>query len=218
MAVAERFIFNSDYPLDKIVWFKEGELESSQYGEWDITIPHDLKTTLYVKGVVTSNDWATTYPVGVSIYAGEFTLMSSEVRANDKNVTFWGFMDTASKVKIKYRLWAVMSEEEAKGIDVLTTSDADRNILFFDSEYTYPKLYAEGYLNRGERFYHNLGYIPYVDVWSTDEWTDGYWRQWNDDMFGTIGGYGNIVRNNIERIKLEDVEGGPDKIYYRIYL
>lgn len=217
MAVAERFIFNSDYPLDKIVWFKEGEL-TSKYGDWDITIPHDLKTTLYVKGVVTSNDWATTYPVGVSIVNGDITKMQSTARANDKNVVFNGFVD-GSNVKIKYRLWAVMSEEETKGIDVLTTSDADRNILFFDSEYTYPKLIAEGYLNKGERFYHNLGYIPFCDIWAKVPGVSGnYWWQWNDDQFGTTYGYGNIVRNNTERIKLESIDGGPDKIYYRIYL
>ena len=69
----DKFIFNSDYPIDKIVWLEQGEFDTDNYGNFEKTIAHKLLATPFVKGVWTYDDWATTWMFGsVKIKEGAF--------------------------------------------------------------------------------------------------------------------------------------------------
>jgi hypothetical protein len=211
------FSFNSDLPMDKVIWLAEGEVTTDEWGNWDITIPHKLQALPFVKGVWTTTDWATTWLTGSQRIDGQSTTDTSDVGADATNVYFSGFSDP--NTKLKYKLWGVWCEGETKGKLAAFTKNLSKNKFVLNSDYNYPQLVKEGYLERGQTATHNLGFIPYCDVWAYEQIRSGVngYRQWTRDAFGSIWGTGENVKITDSNLSLSSANSAPSKIYYRIY-
>ena len=210
--------FNSDLPMDKVVWLEEGELTTDQWGSWDITIAHKLQAAPFVKGIWTTTDWATTWLTGSQRIDGQIVTDMSDVGSDGTNVYFSGFTN-GSNVKVKYKLWGVWCEDETRGFIAEFTKNKSKNRFILNSDYSYPQLVKEGYLTQGQTLTHSLGFIPYVDVWgyaTIKSGVNGY-KQWTRDSFGSIWGSGQDVQVTANTLTLGSSNTAPSKIYYRIY-
>ena len=217
------FIISSDYPIDKIVWLYQGEVTTNSYGSWELTIPHKLTARPYVKGVWTTNDWATTWTTGSQQLSGQSYTNSSQVASDGTNVYFSGYQETAKK-KVKYKLWGVWNEADTYSNEANPTYGMSSNRLIINTDLKYPKLIAEGYLEKNKTYTHSLGYIPYVEIWSyreigINDYQDTVWAwvQHSEDQFGTIYGVTPQVQITDTTIKVTNTSTSPSKIYYRIY-
>lgn len=215
---SERFLFNSDYPMDKIVWLKEGELTTNEWGGWqDVSIPHDVGAQIFVKGVFSHDNWNTVYPVGIIKYDEMQTEVMGQAEANSSRILFSGFTPIAHQTKVKYRFWALLNEGESKGVLANPTVGQSANRVMLDGSLEYPMLVQEGYINPGERVKHNLGKIPFADIWATFNGSD--WHIHSDDYISKDGyNMGNYIQLTNNEIIATNNTGTPSKFYYRIYL
>lgn len=222
---SEKLSFNSDLPIDKIVYLKEGELTTDSNGAWNLKENHGLAAVPFLKGIWTMDDWANTYIVGTQRIddSGQYYTDQSYLYSMDKQVIFTGYA-SKTNTKLKYKLWGVWNETDTYSSLAEFTHDKSNNRLVIDTSYDYPQLVKEGYLNKGETLTHSLGFIPYLDVWAYVQVYDpstytslGYgWQELTNDGFGT--GYGSVqISKNTLKV---DTSGYnvPDKIYYRLYV
>ena len=173
----DRFIFNSDYPTDKIVWLYEGQFTTPQTAGVTETLDIDVATmigskqAIYIKGAYTLDNWDTavmlgTYPlndiskaVGTSLnlnYLNGVTLLKLQYSAGNS---------AACNKTAKFRLWGVQREDIALAIDYGKTAPIMKNKLNFSTDNNYPRIYKEGIAKNGDVIQHDLGHIPYVDFW-----------------------------------------------------
>lgn len=208
MAELEHFIFNSDYPMDKIVWLKQGELKLSDTGYGEATLEHGVGAQLYVKGLWSTDDWATANMFGAKKFADQYLSINSNVWANDKNVTFNVASDP--NTTLKYKLWGVVNEADTKNLDTSRTVGYSANRLFLSTDLNYPKLVAEGHLGKGEIYQHGQGKIPFVDIWDDNPYIDGYMPIEDSNPEDAIA----WVTDSEIKVTSQDLTNG---IYYRIY-
>ncbi len=204
--------------MDKIVWLKEGELTADEWGAWkDVKFEHNLGAQLFVKGVFSFDDWNTIYPVGMLKNGAQVIEIRSQASATTTEVIFSGAIPS-NNGKVKYRLWGVMSESDTKGVLVGPTVGQSANRIMLDTDKTYPMLIQEGYVNAGETVKHNLGRIPYMDIWALSSY-DSSWFIFNDDNIAVdeynLGGFIQITSSSITAV---NNLGCPSKFYYRMYL
>lgn len=217
------FIFNSDYPVDKIVWLEKGEFDTDNYGNFEKTIAHKLLATPFVKGVWTYDDWATTWMFGsVKISDGAYQVYS-EVGSDSTNVYLSGFVDLNAKKTIKYKIWGVWNESDTYSTEAQATAGQGSTKFLFNTDYNYPRLVIEGYLDKGKTAGFNLDEIPYCDVWGyMDMYIGGQnkkvWMNWHRDGFGIVYDDLEYVKITTTGITLRSAANSPDKIYYRVYL
>lgn len=173
-----RFIFNSDYPIDKIVWLYEGELpvwdDQTQAYIVDIPMQNYIKSRIpiYVKGAFTLDDWQTVFMVGATW---------SDEKGADVGLSWTNYPDpslleltfSGNIVRfypgrtIKYRLWGVCREDISLAVDYAKNASTTKSKLTFNTDRNYPRLYKDGIAKSGETIEHNLGKIPYMDYWYT---------------------------------------------------
>lgn len=216
----EKFIFNSDYPIDKIVWLKEGQVQMrwGSTGDNPIEIAHDLGVQLYVNGVWTIDDWATTYTFNASRIDGQGYVYQSMLAANDQKVYLRGQHAQGDNKTFKYRLWGFLSEESTKGIPANKTAGWSGNKLVLSTDHDYPMLCKEGVVAPGTTITHALGDIPYVDVWGRSPYDNYGYRTISDDSFGQIYGSGGLVQIDSQKIVFRNNTDQYNSYYYRIYM
>lgn len=210
--------FNSDLPTDKVIWLKEGEITPGQYGDWDLEIAHGLQAMPFVKGLWTVDDWATTWLTGSQRASEGMITDMSDVGSDASKVYFYGFTSTPD-VKVKYKLWGVWCENDTKGKIAAFTKNTSKNKFIINTDYNYPQLVREGYLDRGGVLTHNLGFIPYCDIWAYQTIKQGVkgYTQWTRDSFGALYGSGENIKITDKTITVSADGSAPEKIYYRIY-
>lgn len=224
-----RFLFNSDYPTDKVVWLYEGETTSpSQAGdsrEIDIDIVSILGTTtpIFIKGAYTIDNWQTAHMIGgsevspepaktvemsMSWYSGRITELELFVDARS---------DYSVNLPVKYRLWGVVREDTNSAVDFGKNSGITKSKLAFDSRRNYPRLYKDGIAKTGDAIKHNLGKIPFVDYWWN--WTaEGFDKSWGYSPNGRFGSDKDAcVKANDSEIVFTQRWGQDCYYYYRIY-
>lgn len=160
MAVDPRdFILNTDYEMDKIIYFREATLNAGQY---DVDIPHGLGFTPLIFGVCAFNS---DFSDARGIPYQSLTMSNSiqfTAQANATNVRISYINDSGTPSKIYYRLYGF--EPSTSNADVgPTSSNADTFIL--NTDYNYCKLFSKGTASVGDTISHNLGYIPQVLAW-----------------------------------------------------
>lgn len=229
-----RFIFNSDYPVDKIVWLYEGQLavwgDQTQNRTVDIAMRNysDTRIPIFVKGAYTLDDWQTSFMIG-AIYSdpnGSSVSMSwtnypdPTLLSLDFNANFPRFYPGRT---IKYRLWGVCREDIALAVDYSKNASTTKTKLIFSTDRNYPRLLKDGIAKSGDVIEHNLGHIPYMD----------YWYALNANAFNSYWSYAPMANldynvNNAPGIMATDKtirfrafkSGGTDYdvyYYYRIY-
>lgn len=216
----DRFIFNSDYPIDKIVWLKEGQVQMQlgSTGDDPIEIAHDLGVQLYVNGVWTIDNWATTYTFNASRIDGQGYAYQSLLAATASKVYLSGQHAQGGTSTFKYRLWGFLSEDATKGIPAKRTAGWSGNKLVLSTDHDYPMLCKEGVAAPGTTITHALGDIPYVDVWGRSPYTNYGYSTISNDSFGRAYGMGELVQIDSQKILFRNDSTQYDSYYYRIYM
>lgn len=188
MANLDRFVFNSDYPMDKVVFFSYGSTtipakSGSTWGEKTVTVQHDLPFIPLPQAVWATSD-AFTDTCGVDPMPDKYGM--DTVKADSSSVTIKFVNGEANAKTVYYRIYGLMPEN--------ATQEAAKNsrqssALIFDTDKVYAPLIFSGvitedinttnvaYVNvtHGFKEYqgqagrveieHNLGRLPYVLFW-----------------------------------------------------
>ena len=210
------FLLNTDYELDRIVYFKEGKFKGS------ISFAHNLSFAPLVFGI-----WSTDKDFNS---VNTFTILDSDPWPAYKPILSVQCTSTIEKINLKsggndnnvdlyYRIYAFESDNENKSTP-LTSKNAKNFIL--NTDYNYCKLYKSGVFNSvPASFKHNLGYKPQVLAWYR------YSAEIMDPEPATIYPYSHATESKSMGLVVTDTEikinAGQvaqlaiDKVYWRIY-
>lgn len=160
------FLLNTDYEMDKIVYYKSGEVmpnngESYRYiDEFDLGfIPLVFATLSYTE------DFSD-------------TKMNSMIAADGTTISLQAFSDGITldyhntvnpNQKLYYRIYAFEPSNSTASVGK-TQKDAKQFIL--NTDYNYCKLYKKGIATSNTTIDHNLGYVPLVLAWQENRWTN----------------------------------------------
>lgn len=200
----ENLSMTSDYPMDKIIYFHEGEYERTQ-SALVASIPHNLPFIPLISCIITTDDWQTTHSepcIDPNVYL--------ETKSDRIDVYIFSSIGT----KIKARFYG-FEPSNSTAIVQETSSDAEKFIL--NSDYSYMKLYSSGVVaadssNRAV-VNHNLGYIPLAICW------EEYTRESETTILSlqaiTDSKYTKITDS---QIIFQEEQSHPNlKFHYRIY-
>lgn len=233
MSNLKNFLFNSDYPTDKIVYATTGKIKITSSSPWVVLFDHHnthIKTQLYAEGVYkiqgddaiypmtrmrarnTITTEAVTFMHGGECYASAYAISYNGSLLN-KEITYW--------------MWCYADEKEAKNIDITPTANLNENILSFDSDVNYPRFISDGFIEQGGTYTHGLGYKPYVKAWNKEyseiEDPNGSDAYISADIFGntTDAFFGDYEGDESLTIRVTDTQitVGPttDPDYYKGY-
>lgn len=232
------FIFNSDYPTDKIVWLYEGQLTTDSNGEGSELIYGDDfpygDPPIFVKGVGSVDNWQSSfmlgseYPFAGSLY--DSTTINcghhwiSEKQEYISSLYVRVLLRNYPNKTVKLRLWGMQREDIAVAKDYGNTSNISKNKLKFDSNNNYPRLYMEGVALSGETIQHDLNKIPYVEYWcqtkstlvpqTKDNAFDWGWDYYAGATFESGGATVQATNKTLTFTK----KGSDDVFYYyRVY-
>jgi hypothetical protein len=238
MAILDHFLFNSDYPTDKIVFatketatIKSGGASNPTY----FVINTGIKTQLYTEGDFKIEGSDAFYPLlpqnGLRppIMGNTTSSMINGECWVGAYLFDWSGGEYAGK-KVEMRLWAYCDEKDGENADIGATTNMFTPKLALTSDENYPKYIGSGFLNYGDVYYHRLGYIPLVKIWTHQVNVpiepgvtgDAYYNA----GFGYFG-YPDVSRHSIDELiqvtndrittYYDPSQTGYDGIYYRMY-
>lgn len=204
------FLLNTDYEMDKIVFFHEGSLGVNENAD----IPHNLPFTPLVFGVCAFNaDFSDARTIPYEQITQANTIQFETYADSTKiHVDFTNF--ESSPARVYYRIYAF--EPSNSAADVPYTSPYARQFIL-NTDYNYCKLKQTGVANgnTSTTIPHGLGYLPMVMVWSEK---DGQIKPevtnfWNDPYSNLP--FGTLVTEAAVTFEYSDT--GNNLIHYRIY-
>ena len=234
------FIFNSDYPIDKVVWLYEDQFTVSTNPNISQTVvipmqeKFDSNLTIFVKGALTVDNWATSIMIGTT-HSGPDS--SAYIAMNYYNSGSGAVIQLTPRLQYiapgataKYRLWGVVRDDVQQAVDYPKNSAATKSRLIFNTELNYPRLYKDGVAMSGETVEHNLGKIPYVDYWYVSKTSSSVttrsiswsWQYQPAGYFGSSAATAPSVRATDKTLTFRQivVNGNEPRdlyYYYRIY-
>jgi len=168
MANLNNLVYDSDFPQDKIVLLKELNWTSGPTSPV-LVVPHGLKSTPFVNALASADNWATAYSNGTKTGAAHYYEKQFIVGSDAVNLYVSGYLDYYNTVNAKVRVWGVFDEAMTQNIAAAsTTGNFD---FLINTNYNYPKLYLEGTADATTApitIQHNLGFVPYVELWIWD--------------------------------------------------
>lgn len=206
------FIFNSDYPVDKVVWLYEGQLTASGSAITSTYIDMEeifgSRLTIFVKGACTLDNWATSIMIGARYSRpGEMASMAMNwTNYNMQTSQSGAFLRLESDFRshggstVKYRLWGVVRDDVQQAVDYSKNTAKSKTKLKFNTEFNYPRLYKDGVAKSGETVRHDLGKIPYVDYWYITQNESGFSQVTKESIsrywsYGPHSAFGSNDRN-----------------------
>ena len=208
------FLLNTDYEMDKIVYFKSGEFTGSTEFE------HNLSFEPLLFGVwSTDSDFSSPNALCLqdrSMVPGAVDPLSLEayVRGDNGHIRIYADGENSGNTKIYYRVYA-FEPNGSRGVAPHTSNSAKQFVL--NTDYNYRKLKASGvFTTGGEEYAHNLGYIPHVEAWF--KWSsylggDLIQLNWASKFNGIY------ITVTEDKIKLAPITNPNifDKVYWRVY-
>lgn len=204
----ENLSMTSDYPMDKIVFFWEGEVTfTSSITTPAAFIPHNLPFAPLVFGVFTEDNWATTYTE--PCYEPWVVLLS-----HNNNIEVRAYK-AGGGGKVKIRMFGF----EPSGDSILPPTSTQASAFVLNSDYGYLKLYAAGSVITDDggnaSISHNLGFVPIVMGWIS--YPDGIQR-WEQSRGIAGGSKQGIEISDTKMMFHNDGTVDPGSVfYYRIY-
>lgn len=204
------FLLNTDYEMDKIVYYTSGELTPTGFREVYVD-EYNLGFTPLVFAVLSfSEDFSdsrmdamfTFEDISVSIYAYSDGVTMYYVNNNNPNQ------------KIYYRIYGFEPSDSTSNVG---TTQKDAKTFILNTDYEYSKLYKKGIISQDATIEHNLGYTPFVMAWEELPNT----RPSPNVIFPCYSS-GNDPRNGAN-ISITDTNvtisniTSPGKVHYRIY-
>lgn len=218
MANPTDFLLNTDYEMDKIVYFKEGEFtEETEFN-------HGLNYIPLVFGVwSTDKSFSSTNTLGVQPY-GSYDPNTTPLCVSISVNGSIGDPDSATTIelsskgkdsattKIYYRIYA-FAPPDYKGNTATTSSKAHQFIL--NTDYNYRKLKSSGkFTQNGDEYVHNLGYCPHVMAWERASSDNSFWV--TPLVYSSPGKFGLEITNQKIRLILNS-STFFDELYWRMY-
>lgn len=211
-----RFIFNSDYPTDKVVWLYEGSVKLNGSGQATVALDIQLDRVPYIKGCISLDDWQTSIGLGTTRLASGGNV-TDLIIANVYNSELDLNLQRHANATVKYRLWGVLSENDT-GIEANRNNAISKTKLAFSTDNNYPRLIKEGIAKSGETVAHNLKRIPYVDYWYS--WTNNMmYPSYEPSGVMTTAASANVptMSADEDNVYFKQVGGSDVYYYYRIY-
>ena len=216
------FLLNTDYEMDKIIYFKEGKFTASAGNLKTVQIPHNLGFAPLIFGLGSFNESFTntrTLPlVDVNNPNGAFIF---DFEATDANINIY-YQDVNGRfpTTIYYRIYGFEPSDTKNKIGP-TSSHAKEFIL--NTDYNYCKLFKKGTVagDADTTINHNLGYIPQFLAWyeykslGTPTVYPVETNVWNDPL--TSLPYGIAITSSKVTFKYSATGISNSKIHYRIY-
>ena len=226
-----RFIFNSDYPTDKIIWLYEGQFTTPSAGNTttiniDVPAMTGSNYPIFVKGAWSLDNWQTSYMLGTTNTATTSpakyitTGLIWETYHGSRLRLDVGTTNSAGASKSgKYRMWGVQRDDIDFAIDYNKNSAATKSKLIFNSENNYPRLYKEGVAKSGDVIEHSLGRIPYIDYWySFSNNLTSSWTYYPHGVMRSSGTYNwPTVKATDKQVTFTKSGSSDVYYYYRIY-
>lgn len=213
LANATNFLYNSDYPLDKVVYLASGSLGAVSGSNY--TVAHGLP---FIPLVDLEWSYTSDFAVSYASNMGDFPSsnpaylfkMRLTLSADATNVTIYAD-GSNSPVAIYYRIFGFQPDDSDKAV-ASTVSSGDA--LALSTDYNYTKLYMAGHVAIGTggtaTITHNLGYYPQVQVWASSGGTTQLVDFSGDNDYHIIE-----ITTTALIITLPSLSSGT--YYYRIY-
>lgn len=227
MANAEKFLFDSDYPMPYLTYFGTttqtvGGMEYYKTAQ----IAHNLPfTPLLIGQWSTSADFSISYDLAMSIpqFLGGQPSIASIVGADSSSIWFDLTNNTGSDVTFYYRLAAFSPPSYSGMVDAV---DGAGNYKF-NSDFNYLKIYRQGMTSVSSStvatIAHDLGYVPQSRIWNEQNlYLGGANRTILSPMSSSRSSYGllgGMVNDNSLILGANDSMGTVTTInfYYHIY-
>lgn len=170
MSNLKNFLFNSDYPMDKIAFTKKDSftIPSSQAFRPHLVYTNThIKTQLYAEGDYTVNGQNIVRPMGNGGHDG-ITVHGFAFMYNGEcwvGIAVYATQSSAVGKVINYRLWAYYGDKDAKNADISATANTNQSRLSLNTDNNYPRFILDGEIANGQKYTHSLGFIPYVKTW-----------------------------------------------------
>lgn len=230
-----RFIFNSDYPTDKVIYLEEGTVtltptgpDPQSDGEGTTILQNVPKERMpFIKGCISFDNWQSSIPFGYmrTVENGivkDRTSAYVQATSSPWNGTAEIYVRSHEHKTgtVKFRVWGVWAEDDT-GLDANKNTAISKTKLAFNTDNNYPRLVKDGIAKGGDTVAHNLGKIPYIDAWY-DYWY-GYGRNMDTPMLVADGCLGNNrqtlgVYADSQNLYFGNPQGETGLYYYyRIY-
>ena len=166
----DNFRLDSDYPMDKIVYFKEGTFTPSN---GSFSFSHGLSFTPLLFGVIskTSNfaeSFSFNSPMVETGAITNFAPRGIMILSNSTTVYFYIPDELRSVLTGTYYYRLYGFSDESSNITASETSTSGGNLIL-SSDYNYYKLFESGDVeytgSPSVTINHNLGYKPFVLLW-----------------------------------------------------
>lgn len=229
----DHFLFNSDYPADKIVWFNAYVTESLPSTTKTVGIDmHNQPRTIFVRGLATLDKWKTTFVVGSPGANPDAPTEGIAMRWYDKlngveypHIRVEIYLPSQAGKELRVLFWGVQREDIPLAIDYGKTSQMAQSTRFtLDTDFNYPRLIMDGIAKGGDTITHDLGHIPYCDWWyfgAEPTTEDPLGKNWIYTGYGSLeaGDVPACIRATNETLTFVQRSGQSTTTwyYYRIY-
>lgn len=205
MAVDPRnFLLNTDYEMDKIIYFSEGSVDTGQ----TVTLSHGLSFIPLVFGVCAFNsDFSDSRTIPYN-YTTASNSITFDIQSTATNVSLTFSDQSGSQSKMYYRIYGFEPTNSSAAV-APTNEHAKKFVL--NTDYNYCKLYKKGIQNGDGSVAHNLGYIPQVLVWR--EASNAIYPVEQSTPSDPISNYPEQVQVTTQNISFQNI----GKAHYRIY-
>ena len=172
------FILNTDYEMDKIIYYTEGEITP---GSTNFIMVDNLSFVPLLFGNCAFNSdfsdsrmspyvqWVDNGQIEFQYWAG---LSSGRVFIGIR----YNNTENANK-KLYFRLYGF--EPSNSTTKTPKTSKLSKKFIL-NTDYNYCKLYKKGVVSGDAEIEHNLGYIPFVLAWNGTPYTTQHWMNYSD--------------------------------------
>lgn len=192
------FLLNTDYEMDKIIYFKSGSIMP---GETKF-INHNLGIAPLVFCTCSfSEDFDDSMPSPFLQFLLPTGFISFDIWANNQYTRIEYRNDQSSSQKLYFRIYAF--EPSNTRISIGPTSNLSKQFVI-NTDYNYCKLLTKGVVNGDATITHNLGYVPFVLAWKEGPFGIAPESISRDDNYVEVTSTSVIIKNNT-------------KTHYRIY-
>lgn len=210
------FLLNTDYEMDKIIYFTEGSLSAGQ----SVTLSHDLGFIPLIFGVCAfSSDFSDPHSIPYEEITQNNTITFTAYAKNDR-IELSYVDQNGDHPTIYYRIYGF--EPDGSNATVAPTNNVAKKFVL-NTDYNYCKLFQKGSVNgnTATSITHDLGYIPQTLVWgeATDYQNNKIIFPITRSDFSNIDGTQTIdgIVVTTTQIRFEATLYQYDKIHYRIY-
>ena len=160
------FLLNTDYEMDKIVYYKSGEVMPNNGGLYRYIDTFNLGFIPLIFATLSFTEDFSDTKMNEMISPDNITI---SLQAFSDGITLDYYNTSNPNQKLYYRIYAFEPSNSTASVGK-TQKDAKQFIL--NTDYNYCKLYKKGVVTTNTTITHNLGYVPFVLAWNENKWVN----------------------------------------------